>query len=98
ERRLHARFTSDAMADRPVISDGEMREVALDVARVLGLASEERAYFLGWSADGLEVRSGDARRTIALAPSVATFARSGGELRGAAALRGAGDRATARVR
>ena len=83
ERRLHARFSADAIAARPTLSEGEMEDTTLDAARLLGVAREERAYFLGYGAGGLEVRAGDERRVLALAPTVATFARSGGELRGA---------------
>ena len=55
-------------------------------------AREERAYFLGYGATGLEVRTGDERHTVALAPAVATFARAGNELRGEVLDLAPGDR------
>ena len=69
-----------------------MEDITLDVARLLGVAREERAYFLGYGVGGLEVRIGDERRVLPLPPAVATFARSGGELRGAPLDLAPGDR------
>jgi stage II sporulation protein D len=92
ERRLHARFSAAAIAANATLGEAEMEDTTLDVARLLGVAREERAYFLAWGSDGLEVRTGDQRRRIPLSPAVATFARSGRELRGAALELAPGDR------
>jgi len=55
-------------------------------------AREERAYFLSFGGEGLEVRTGDQRRKLAFGPTVATFSRAGGELRSAALDLAPGDR------
>jgi stage II sporulation protein D len=92
ERRLHARFSAAAIAERPTLTEVEMRDTTLDVARLLDVARDERAYFLDYGKEGLEVRTGDQRRRIPIAPTVATFARKGGELRGAPLALAPGDR------
>jgi stage II sporulation protein D len=91
ERRLHARFLG-AGAGGSILGAAEAEDLAFDVARLLGLAVEERAYFLGYGSAGVEVRTGAERRTLALAPGVATFARRNGQLQGSALELAAGDR------
>jgi peptidoglycan hydrolase-like amidase len=55
-------------------------------------AREERAYFLGYGARGLEVRTGDERHAVPVAPAVRTFARAGDDLRGEVLDLAPGDR------
>jgi hypothetical protein len=92
ERRLHARFTAAAAVESPTVSLAEMEDLAFDVARLLGVAVEERAYFLGYGKEGLAVRAGAQRRTLPLGPGVATFARRNGQLQGSALDLAPGDR------
>jgi stage II sporulation protein D len=92
ERRLHARFATPPGERDVGFVVTEMDEIAFDVARLLGLIREERAYFLGHDGDGVEVRVGDLRRTLPVGRSVATFARRSGDLEGRALDLAPGDR------
>ena len=91
ERRLHARFSAEPSAPA-TLSVAELDEVALEVARILRVAAESRAYFLDYRDGTLEVRDGVGRRAVPLARPVATFERRAGGLVPATLALAPGDR------
>jgi stage II sporulation protein D len=93
ERRLHARFAgAGSTVATAAVSATEIEEIALDVALLLDLVVEERAYFLERGARTLRVREGARQRELELEPPIATFERRGAELQGAALELAPGDR------
>ncbi|HVR30462.1 MAG TPA: SpoIID/LytB domain-containing protein [Thermoanaerobaculia bacterium] len=82
ELRLHARLAGAGLGGEAaeIVEVAEIDEIALEVARLLGVVAEERAYFLERDAGTIAVREGARRRELPLSQPVATFARRQGEL------------------
>ena len=92
ERRLHARLTGGGARASSHVSTSEMEELELEVALLLGVAIEERAYFLDYGDRVIAVREAGVRRELALASPFATFERRGAELVAAPVALAPGDR------
>ncbi|MDX1385479.1 MAG: hypothetical protein R3190_17640 [Thermoanaerobaculia bacterium] len=91
QRRLHAHFAPNRDL-AAVVTPEELDEILFELARVLDLIEEERAYFMAREGPVVAVRIGGAERRIELPETVVALRRERGRLVSGEVWLAAGDR------